>query len=547
MSETKEYIVTLHRREDLEQFYEDMETPGGDLCIPDRRVDIAVRRPSSRNTHYYLTDEEASNLRADPRVAAVEVRPEQQGIERKPSYTQTSDDWDKASTASSLDKNWGLLRCVEGQQRTNWGSNGTANQSGTVALPTQGKNVDVVIVDGMIDPAHPEFAVNADGTGGTRVVQYNWFQHNPAVSGTAAGNYIYTPYIDGSDPDRTDDNNHGQHVAGTVAGNTQGWARQANIYNINPYSTDINSVDDLLIMDYVREFHNNKPVNPSTGRRNPTICNHSWGYFYTFPISGVTGIFFQGVYTAGPFTEAELRSYGVYTFVSNGITVFTAPARYPAFDADMQDAIDDGVIQVGAAGNSYMKMDINGGIDFDNLVVWSDGISNFGIYYHEGGSPTSASNVICVGAVGALANETKASFSNCGPRVDIYAPGQWIMSSLHTGSVQDPRNSSYVNGKYQGTSMASPQVCGVLACALETYPSMTQSQCRDYIFAYSKQSQVTDTGGSYTDFTSLQGSANRYLFYYKERDVVGNIYPKVNYSLRASSSVKYPRVRIRRS
>ena len=540
MSETKEYIVTLHRREDLDQFYEDMETPGGDLYIPDRRVDIAIRRPTSRNTHYYLTDQEASELRADPRVLAVEVRPEQQGIERKPCYIQTSDDWDRASASGSLDKNWGLLRCVEGQQRSNWGSNGTANQSGTIAIPTQGKNVDVVIVDGMIDPAHPEFAVDADGTGGSRVVQYNWFQHD---LGNGTGNYLYTPYIDGGNADRTSDNNHGQHVAGTVAGNTQGWARQANIYNINPYSTDVNDVDDLLLMDYVRAFHNTKFVNPATGKRNPTICNHSWGYFYNFEISGITGIFFQGQYIAGPFTEAELRDYGIYTYTNLGVTYFTAPARYPAFDADMEDAIDDGVIQVGAAGNSYMKMDVSGGQDYDNLIVWNGS----GIYYHEGGSPQRADGVICVGAVSALVNETKASFSNCGPRVDIYAPGQWIMSSLHTGSTQDPRSPSYVIGKYQGTSMASPQVCGVLACALETYPGMTQQQCRNYIFNYSKQGQITDTGGSYTDFTSLQGSANRYLFYYKERDVVGNMYPKVNYSLRANSSVKYPRFRIRRT
>jgi len=545
MSETKEYIVTLKKREDLEQFYEDMETPGGDLYIPDRRVDLSMRRPTSRNTHYYLTDQEASDLRADPRVLAVEVRPEQQGLERKPYYIQTSNDWDRSGPgADSLDKNWGLLRCVEGQQRSNWGSNGTANQAGSIALPAQGKNVDVVIVDGMINPAHPEFAVNADGTGGSRVVQYNWFQHN---LGNGTGNYLYTPYIDGGNANRTSDNDHGQHVAGTVAGNTQGWARQANIYNINPYSTDVNNVDDLLLMDYVRAFHNNKPVNPATGKRNPTICNHSWGYFYNFPVSGVVGIFFQGQYIGGPFTAAELRNYGIYTYTSLGVTYFTSPARYPAFDADMEDVIEDGVIQVGAAGNSFMKMDVLGGADFDNLVVWSDGSFNYGIYYHEGGSPTSADGVICVGAISSLVDETKASFSNCGPRVDIYAPGQWIMSSLHTGSTQDPRSPSYVNGKYQGTSMASPQVCGVLACALETYPRMTQQQCRDYIFNYSKQNQITDTGGSYTDFTSLQGSANRYLFYYKERDVVGNMYPKVNYSLRTTSSVKYPRFRIRRT
>ena len=62
--------------------------------------------------------------------------------------------------------------------------------------------------------------MNADGTGGNRSVQYNWFQHDPAVRGIAASNYVYGT------------GGHATHVSGTVAGNTQGWARGANIYNI---------------------------------------------------------------------------------------------------------------------------------------------------------------------------------------------------------------------------------------------------------------------------------------------------------------------------
>jgi hypothetical protein len=34
----KEWIVTLHRKEDLESFYADMETEGGNLFIPNRAV-----------------------------------------------------------------------------------------------------------------------------------------------------------------------------------------------------------------------------------------------------------------------------------------------------------------------------------------------------------------------------------------------------------------------------------------------------------------------------------------------------------------------------
>ena len=55
MSEQQEYIVTLNNKDDLDEFYYDMETPGGNLYIPNRSVDIVNRRPISRNTHYNLT------------------------------------------------------------------------------------------------------------------------------------------------------------------------------------------------------------------------------------------------------------------------------------------------------------------------------------------------------------------------------------------------------------------------------------------------------------------------------------------------------------
>ena len=67
-----EYIVTCRSYEDLENLYDDMETPGGSLYIPDRAVDLVHRRAISRNTHYMLTEEEAVEIRNDERVIACE-------------------------------------------------------------------------------------------------------------------------------------------------------------------------------------------------------------------------------------------------------------------------------------------------------------------------------------------------------------------------------------------------------------------------------------------------------------------------------------------
>ena len=49
----KEYIVTLYRKEDLEQFYNEMKLTNFPLVL---------KRPLSRNTHYMMTEEQAKRL-----------------------------------------------------------------------------------------------------------------------------------------------------------------------------------------------------------------------------------------------------------------------------------------------------------------------------------------------------------------------------------------------------------------------------------------------------------------------------------------------------
>ena len=88
----REYIVTCKTKEDLESLYEDMETPGGSLYIPDREVELVHRRPISRNTHYMLTDEEAEEIRNDERVLAVGLTLEERGATIKPMYIIEGDD-----------------------------------------------------------------------------------------------------------------------------------------------------------------------------------------------------------------------------------------------------------------------------------------------------------------------------------------------------------------------------------------------------------------------------------------------------------------------
>lgn len=547
----KEWIVTLHRKEDLDSFYEDMETPGGNLFIPDRAVEVANRRLISRNTHYMLTYDEAQMLKADDRVWDVELA-ELIEITTKPSgYTITNGQFDKSWTNDINDKNWGLLRQSESSNRANWGDDSTSNITSNLTITASGKNVDIVIFDGHINPVHPEFAVNPDGSGSSRVVQYNWFQNN---IGAGTGTYVYTPYVDLSNAQRTSDNNHGCHVAGTAAGNTQGWARDANIYNISIYSTNPNNgtagLSGSTYWDFVRAWHINKPLNSETGRKNPTITNHSYGSSITLGqdnFGNATAVTYRGVgFNPGRnLTLQELQTLGFY---ANDINP-TVPYYYTSLNADIQDAINDGIIVVAAAGNDYWKIVNSSDLDYNNTFEATYFGTNYTWTLHRGtGSGAGYAPVITVGAVSNNRLENKATFSNCGSQVDIFAAGEAIQSSLHSGGVTDPRNNSYRLGKYQGTSMASPQVAGMLACLAESWPSMTQTEAQAWLINNANANQMLDTGtvGNPMDTDSLQGAANKFARWINQRAITGATFPQRNFRPRPVAGLAYPRPRIRK-
>ena len=543
-----EYIVTCRSRADLEDLYNDMETPGGSLYIPDREVELVHRRAISRNTHYMLTEEEAAEIRKDERVIACERLAKDRGITPTPFWTQTGDFNKTTSTFAGNDKNWGLYRVIEGATVSNWGSDNTAEITNrTITTTASAKNVDVVIVDSHINPDHPEFAVNSDGTGGSRVNQFNWFSYSSALGYSTGATYTYS--TSGASPN----SNHGTHVAGTVAGNTQGFARDANIYNI-AFSDTLSGVTDWdeKLWDYLRHFHKNKAVNPATGRRNPTITNHSWGYSYVdINLSSVTSVNYRGTNTSLSGTDAQKK----VVLEDNGCPVpFNTklddiPARNAAVDADVQDAIADGVIVISSAGNSYWNCEVSSGTDYNNYI-------NAGttIYHSRGATPGAADNVICVGSIGSKVAEYKSNFSNWGERVDIWAPGSDIISAVYDQSsatseggytplATDSRNSSYYLASISGTSMSSPQVCGVIACLAESEPNITQSQVREYFSENYFLQDIGTTGTiNHSGYEALGDSANKYLFFFQKRKQTGSLQqtivgPRNN----NTSGVKYPR------
>lgn len=545
----KEYIVTLNNFEDLDIFYEDMETPGGSITIPGRKVDCVLRRDISRNTHYMLTEEEAELLRQDERVLAVELLPSELGIQVTPYWTQ-SGVFQKSNFFANTEKNWGLLRSILGSQIPGWGLDGSPSQGQTIRTSSSGQHVDVVIVDAHINPNHPEFAVNANGTGGSRVNLIDWFEYGPSIG------YAYTSPYDYSDIS----SNHGTHVAGTVAGNTQGWARNSTIYNMEFSYSGSGAPGpnwELYLFDYLRAFHKNKPVNEVTGRRNPTVTNHSWGYSYNdIDLAFVTSVTYRGVTTS---LSGLATSIKAQTLENNGVPVpagtllYRAPARYPALDADIQDAIADGIIVIASAGNSYWNCTTSSNIDYNNSIA----TNTVGTVFHSrGSSPGAADNVICVGSIGTFVDERKSAFSNWGQRIDIWAPGGNIISAVYDATaanefgitlVNDPRNGSFKLGSISGTSMSSPQVSGVLACLMEHNPRMNQFEARSFITKLSKKNQIGSTGSNpnQSPYTAIGDSNNRYLFYDPIRKFSGEVYPRKTQNNRGSQGQTFPRMRLK--
>lgn len=97
-------------------------------------------------------------------------------------------------------------------------------------------------------------------------------------------------------------------------------------------------------------------------------------------------------------------------------------------------------------------------------------------------SPGSVEDAITVASTDV--NDTRANSSNHGSLVDLFAPGEEILSAWN-GSDSDTEVIS-------GTSMAAPHVAGTAAMYLEDNPSATPQQIRDFILQYATKNVVSD-------------------------------------------------------
>jgi subtilisin family serine protease len=490
-------VVTLHKGVDTARFCEEMTATYGNDFIPNRSVELVNEKPDSiSNFDFILTDIEYATLKNDPRVRDIRWGSKaENGLIPEPFVIEPPRNHNRDNTTDNTDYPWAFVECTSPTSRYN-GQFNFLDYSHQYCL--DGTGVDFVVQDSGIEANHPEW-LNRDGTA-SRLKQIDW----PSASGLSG---LYTQGAN----HYTDQYGHGTHCAGTVAGRLYGWANNADIYSIKIFDTDAFAPNASFNM--IRGWHNLK----GTGR--PTVVNMSWGYLNRYATSGAQ---YSTTWRGTEYVVATNQAqYGQIRASFDG-SGYRYPDRVTSIDSDVEDCIAAGIVLVGAAGNYYHKIDVPGGLDYDNHYQTTNGGTE--LYYHRGSSPCSAANVICVGAIDydyTGGQERQTNFTETGPRVDVFAPGYAVQSAVPKDATLDigstyPLDSNFRIRKLQGTSMASPQVCGIVATLLQARPYYTQQDCVNWIQEQAAIGRLYDpsTGTPSTDYQNyyaLQGAGNRYL------------------------------------
>jgi subtilisin family serine protease len=521
----KYYVVSDHPdfRDEIHESLQEDHNCGCEF-IPDRTVDCHdPMHGSEYNGIFILTPEEAEKLKEDPRIRDVHRIPEEIGVIKR-HHGSRAGSFDKGPSVNSDMRNWALSRVINKIENYN----GASTTSTPYTFNLDGEGVDVIISDTGVLPNHPEFAVNEDGTGGSRVVDHDWSQYG--FLSTPTGGWL------------GDCEGHGSNVAGIIAGNRNGWASKAAIYSLRCIGTGAATEHDkfdgrvLGILNSVntwrtiKAFHLAKPIT-STGYRRPTLVNASWGSLGSYPTAANTASYGTLVYTVwrgNAFsTSVTTSTYGMINTAAGGDGTY--PTRSSAEDAEIASMLAAGVIMTAAAGNNYHKIDVPGGIDYNNrwISIYDFNLGlvpgNYALdYYHQGSTPATVPGVICVGAISTAAPEHKISWSSTGPRVDIFCPGTYIMGpwtgTSFTSIIRDPRNNNYWLDKLSGTSMAAPQVAGVAALIAQARPWMTSTDVLKFLNSVSAKNLLNETyyanptTSTYTSFGNLQGATNQIMY-----------------------------------
>ncbi|MFH9013412.1 S8 family peptidase [Streptomyces sp. NPDC017943] len=224
----------------------------------------------------------------------------------------------------------------------------------------------------------------------------------------------------------------------------------------------------------------------------------------------------HGTHVAGTIAAATNNSKGVAGIAYGAkISPLRVLGKCGGYDSDIIDAITwasggsvSGVpantnvakvinMSLGGSGacSSATQSAINGAVGRGTTVVVAAGNENTNA---STASPANCSGVITVAATNRAGS--RASYSNYGSIVDISAPGgetrtttaNGILSTLNSGT-KTPSTENYAY--YQGTSMATPHIAGLVALMKSANSALTPAQIESAVKANARPLPGTCSGG----------------------------------------------------
>ena len=561
--------------------------------IPDRKVTCSdCKEHSPTRGTYLLTHEEADEIKKHPQVKWIELSPS----DNRHAYPDPEPATKRFRKSVKIYRNlsttsFSISATSAEENRTNWAmrrvgvqTNGDAwpNTFGSQVSPITsdisysltGKNVDLVIQDSGVFQYHPEF-IDDDGKsrvrdiildgpyyidpnyftsnnytytkpdgriGITTLSAHAWWENASSRSGSFSSigtlsvpnTYTVANSLGIGGTSHTMTSSHGTGCAGLAAGKNFGLAFESNIWTISIFApADISTEASY---DAIKIFHQHKPINTATGRKNPTVVNGSWGYYGAF--GSTTNVTYKfkgstGTFTGYSFSDtgAQAYAYGLSSHPLFG-RKFSTSSRSYAIDTAGAEMVDAGVIFVVAAGNDNQRLGI--GTDdvqqYDYFTSVVSGVDHRTSLFPSGTLPIGSRDylhpqgvgfnssidfhpVICVGAMDdtieqsyagyehELYAEMKASYSNNGPGIDVWAPADETLSAGFRAANGDRLgsetnyaryNSNFVDRYFNGTSAASPVVAGSVALFLESKPDATSGEVKEFIRTHGSVGVSTD-------------------------------------------------------
>jgi len=239
-----------------------------------------------------------------------------------------------------------------------------------------------------------------------------------------------------------------------------------------------------------RDFSNNDS-DPSAGTTNPSSGAASHGTMVA-GLVGATGN--NSIGTASVNWQTKILPLQVlsdsgsgYTddvaaavdyAVSQGVDVINmslgSTGHDPILESAIEEAVQAGVAVIAAAGNcgdaSYMYQ----GCSYQGQILY----------------PARYDTVIAVGAT--TSDNTRASFSSYGAKLDIVAPGQ---GSIRTPTWSAGNQTSAYSTSASGTSFASPIIAGIAALHVGENPALTPEELKNTLT--SSAQKVSGMGQAY--------------------------------------------------